>query len=928
MNSIEPKNNSTSYQQNEIKRYINTYNWNNSLLGPLEEWPSILKTSLEICLASPELVFICWGPDHLLFYNDASASVLNINHSSVLGQPAEKIWKEEWKFLEPMVKEVIKKGEGDIKKHIPFPFPLKSGNQQNTFNLSITPLPVMDNQPSGAMLWFSEIKPIRKFSEIKDTFQKNRKLYRDLAANLPNGAAFIIDREYRYILAEGQELKNTGMTTSKVEGKYMWDTLEPHLLEEYKANYEKALRGVPFKSEYQSHGGYFISSGTPLYDSNKKIYGVLIVSYDITDHKTAELVLKEREKVLQLATNAARLGVFKWEIEKDIPHWENERMYEIFGIPTESNPATKEYLTKRIIHPDDLPLFEKKLHESIRRKKTFHIQCRIKRQNDRRLRWIEYFGVFEFSNEDKSCNMIGIVNDITERKIAQQELMKARDEAEKAAKAKDEFLSHMSHEIRTPLHSVIGITDLLIQKKPRKDQQKYLHALSFSSRNLLNLINDILDFSKIESGNITLEENTFNLPETMHNIRQVYENRAKDNNTRLKLMMDENVPDYIITDQLKLSQVMNNLVSNAVKFTREGAITIKINLVTKENNRARLRFSVADTGIGIKKEKLNLIFDKFTQVHDVTIHQQGGTGLGLTITKMLIELMGSKIEVYSTPDVGSVFSFVLDVKISKKEGKTNAEDGPKAESILNKSILLAEDVEINRMIIVQYLKEWWNLIPDEVTNGKEAVEKAKENNYDLILMDLRMPEMDGYEATRQIKTLQNKKKTPIIALTADTEQNIKQHPAASLFSGFITKPFDPNDLKKKILQNTIQDPLQPDLQPEPPVQFNRLKTLCKGDKSKFSDMCNRAASDLKGYKKLFMEALQNHDIEKIDRVKHKAATLINIFHINEINRLLEKSLKLLANNVTGEELKLTLHEGEILFDKTIEEIDTKVNQSE
>jgi signal transduction histidine kinase/CheY-like chemotaxis protein len=372
---------------------------------------------------------------------------------------------------------------------------------------------------------------------------------------------------------------------------------------------------------------------------------------------------------------------------------------------------------------------------------------------------------------------------------------KIRAEQDKIAKA--EFLSTMSHEIRTPINGVIGVANLLKSENLTPAQKELVNTLSFSSNHLLAVLTDILDFSKIESGNITFDAVQFNLQEVCKNVVALYHPSASEKNINLTLEDDKEVAEYITGDSVRLCQILNNLVGNAIKFTDSGKIILSYKLVNKIDDILTVSFSITDTGIGIATEKLHTIFDSFSQADKSIATSYGGTGLGLAITKKLIELQGGNIQVNSVVNKGSVFTFQLSFNIVNTI-TYKAEKITREHSISNLNglrILVAEDNKINALILNKFLLKW-NAAMELAVNGEEAVEKLKNNTYDLILMDLHMPVMDGREATKLIR--ENKEASynaiPIIALTADATNETQKQILALGFNEYVTKPFNPNNL--------------------------------------------------------------------------------------------------------------------------------------
>ena len=412
--------------------------------------------------------------------------------------------------------------------------------------------------------------------------------------------------------------------------------------------------------------------------------------------------------------------------------------------------------------------------------------------------------------EGKINGVVVYGQDITDRKKVEWEILESKLEAERTAKAKSEFLSNMSHEIRTPMNAIIGLSELLLKEHLTDKQHENMKSIKYSADNLLVIINDILDFSKIESGKVEFENINFDIFLKIQEIRKTFIFKAEEKGIALKFRVDDKIPQFVVGDPFRLNQILLNLLSNAVKFTKEGTVSLLVSLVADKGNTVSLKFDVIDTGIGIPKDKLSSVFESYTQAYTDITRRFGGTGLGLAITRQLVTMQAGQISLDSEIGKGTTFSVQLDFVKGVVEKETSAEE--LIAELLEKRdfdgmrVLLVEDNQMNQFVANQVL-ELWNIKVDFADDGLQAVNLLKENDYALVLMDLQMPVMSGYEATAYIRDRTNRLRNPeipIIALTADAFPETKKKVMESGMNDFVTKPLEQNDLFSKIKQHCLK----------------------------------------------------------------------------------------------------------------------------
>ena len=518
-----------------------------------------------------------------------------------------------------------------------------------------------------------------------------------------------------------------------------------------------------------------------------------------------EKIIQESEEKFRLLANniPGTVHLSKYD-DKWSKIYLNDEIEKLTGYSKQDFLQNKIYYMD-LVHPEDIKIVQIKADELFKEKKKIHIIYRIIHKNGHHI-WVEEFGE-PISKDNAIEYIVGIFIDITQRMEA-EEAIKAKKYAEAANKAKSEFLANMSHEIRTPLNGIIGFTELLMNTELESIQKKYMDTINQSASSLMDVINNILDFSKIESGKLDLNIERISVVEIANQVIELINYEANHKKLSINLAIENDVPKYIWADYIRLKQVLINLLSNAVKFTEIGKIDLSITIFKQVNDeKIQLKFSVNDTGIGIKKNNQLKIFEAFSQEDNTTSKKFGGTGLGLSISNQLLGLMNSQLDLNSEPNKGSDFSFVIEVKYSNEtiiESLKKSSNGTFKSKIITydeKIIFIVEDNKINMLLAKTLVKQ---ILPNaqifELENGKIALDKTQEIVPDLILMDIQMPIMNGYDATIAIRKLPNFTKIPIIALTAGTIVGEKEKCIEFGMNDYIPKPID-----KELLENIISE---------------------------------------------------------------------------------------------------------------------------
>ena len=780
------------------------------------------RTLLHMMNESDKAVFCRDFKGIIVYWNKGAERLYRYLTDEVIGKSISIIKPENYPVEMPFIDERIKRGEG-IKA-----FETTRINKNGVMiNVSSTIIPLEENGQYIAALHLEENITIKKSESHEKRFRKILESFPDII--------FELDQNFNIIWANKAALELEPLAIGQkcyqayiglenpCEGCAIVNALEKG----------ETQQSVTHHNEFQNEEKYWENLAIPVKDSYGSITSIIEVSRDITTRKLAERELLRTKERLELSMKAGNVAWWIWDYPSGRVEYD-KRKAEMAGYTYEEFPNNVYKITE-LIHPEDYDKTMQVMSDHLKGNiPEYRIDYRLKtKEND--YVWFHDRGKVIERNEDGSpLKLSGAVIDITKRKEVEEKLRTtlekqkrvdeslkiAKEQAEEANRAKSDFLANMSHEIRTPLNGIVGFTELLQKTNLTKSQRRYMDHVHNSATALLDIINDILDFSKIEAGKRERNFEKTDLNELISNSLDVIKFKVREKNIELKKKIDKKIPPFVLTDPIRLRQILTNLLSNAAKFTESGEISVSVSCLqcVEEESRVHLNFSVKDTGIGISRKNQKRVFQSFSQADYSTTKKYGGTGLGLAITNNLLNLMGSQLHLESELQEGSVFSFELDLKTAEVKDKgiteypeTERAEHSKQDDYLHNvqieafqtkpvRILIAEDNEVNMElteIIIKdvfqteiskgNLEEFIHIIKAE--NGKTAVEKYTSESPEIVFLDIQMPFKNGYEVAQEIRKQQSKTLKPyIIALTAAAVKGEREKCLQAGMDEYLTKP--------------------------------------------------------------------------------------------------------------------------------------------
>lgn len=736
---------------------------------------------IEVFQASPEIHCILNKSGEILFINEAAHAMLGYTVAEVLGQ---SIWSFCYKEDIQGVTQYLEDG-------------LKGGRKQFAIDFRI-----FDKKGELKYLSWSMVAKNDKWYGYGRDITDKKRLDTELTnlsfvASKVNNGVVISDSQNRVSWANDAFTNITGFTLKDIQGEPLgnlisgpetdWSVIEnARQLTTAKQSFTVDI--LAYRKDKRKI--WLSIHSTIILSEDGEVETEIEIILDITERKKAEQELR----VLSTVASKTDTGVAIYNQRGEIT-WVNEALENI--VEFSSADLIGKVLGDLISTTETDQVVIEEARKASQRKKSFAIEVLAITKTGKTI-WLEVSSTPVLNNEGEIERFVELITDVTERKKIEQDILLAKEQALQLGEAKEMFLSVMSHEIRTPLNAVLGMTHLLLENDPKPSQVDDLNILKFSGENLLNIVNDVLDFTKIETGNLSLEFSPVQLKSlTTDIVNSLQLNATKQQNT-LSLHFDDEIPKSILADKTRLYQILMNLLGNALKFTHNGKVDLTV--AKRRENKAcvELYFEVKDTGIGIPADKLDYIFETFTQARADISRQYGGTGLGLAITKKLIKLHGSEINVDSKEGRGTTFSFMLSLPKTIKQ-KNEKELG--SQMFTDKKVLVVDDNDINILIAKRILMKW-GLQIDSAIDGAQAIKAITSNKYDLVFMDINMPGINGFETTVIIREMEDEyyKQLPIVALTASTLQSDESKFEESGMNGHLLKPFKASEIKRILVK--------------------------------------------------------------------------------------------------------------------------------
>jgi PAS domain S-box-containing protein len=770
-----------------------------------------------------------------------------------------------------------------------------------------------------------------KKTQVERALEENRQRFEELIERAGE-ILYELNNKGNYTYANSVFFKKTGYSIEELKEKHYLELVEEGYREKVKTFYHNQftdqIRETYFEMPVITNNGTKIWIGQNVtfgFKEDGNLKDIIAVARDITGKKLAEIALKRSEEKYRGIIENMQLGILEVDLE--------ERIKYVNGSFCKMSGFSSDELTGKIARKI---LLVKEGHKKMvkineRRKNGFSHAYEIETKNKKNEpKWWLVSAGPSYDNSGNIIGSIGIHLDITKHKKLEKELKKAKQVAEDSAKAKEYFLANMSHEIRTPLNAILGMLRELSKGKLNKKESNYTSNARTAAEHLLSIINNILDVSKIEAGQFKLEKRHFKLSKIFDSIKKIMSIKANEKGLDLVINFSDEIKPAHIGDTIRIRQILINLVGNAIKFTEKGNVTLYCEAKSTNNNNQLLHISIADTGIGIDEAYLKNLFNKFSQEDNSTSRIYGGTGLGMAITFDLVQLMGGTINASSKKGEGTRIEIELPLPIGNVKKTIEETTTLDYSQLKNKRILLVEDNPMNRLVTKATLSHY-NVHITEAENGKEAIEKVKSEPFDIILMDIQMPVMDGIQATKIIRS-ELKIQTPIIALTANAFKKQIDLCLSVGMDAYVAKPVIESTFLQTLLkvsqQKTID--LQNDNQSSNPAikkdyDLSALKIISRGNEEFVNKMIRLFIKTIPSSLQTMKKAFQEKDFKTLQAIAHRIKPSINDMGITDITDEIKQIELLALEDPHSDALPRLLEKTEKVLDKVIDQMKKEVD---
>lgn len=736
----------------------------------------------------------------------------------------------------------------------------------------------------------------------------------------PNALA-MFDKEMHYIAASQKWLEDYNLVGRNVIGVSHYDIF-PEIGDEWKKIHKACLKGAVSKQaevffERSDGSSQWITWDVrPWYISDGNIGGLLMYTADITAMKEKDRENVAIREILDKTNEVARIGTWEVITATGQLSWSKvtREIHEAeAGVPLDADQGINFFKEG---HSRDI--VAQHFREALQYGKPYDLELELVTAKGNEV-WVRNIAQAEF--EKGKCKRIyGMFQDITERKKAEMAIIEARNLAEQSAVLKETFLANMSHEIRTPMNAIIGFTDLLLTKDLGSEEQEYIRIVKHSGENLMRIINDILDISKINSGMMAFEEHPLSIKELFHSLKALLSKSADEKKLNLSFETSHNIPEILLGDPTRLTQILLNLAGNAIKFTKDGSVTVFARALSKEGNDHRIEISVRDTGIGIPKDKLQHIFERFSQAESHTTRSYGGTGLGLSIAKQLVELQGGNISIESNSGKGTTITFTLPFKSLRNTNSVvvNKEPGTDFSLLNGLHLLLVDDNPINLKLLLGLLANYQTTIRT-AGNGRDAIELLQAKNVDVVLMDIGMPEMNGYETTAHIRKVM-RSEVPVIAMTANAMSGEREKCLRMGMNDYISKPIKAEELFEKIVSTITAGK-----EKEMVINLTFLRESMGGKEELVLEVLNlfleMMPADLQGIN----DAVSTTNFPLIKKRAHKLTSSVLAMGATSMEILLKEMETLAEASSDIERIRILVSQLNTLYDAALSEVEYEKN---